>query len=72
MGRVVAGIGSGGIFSGVCAHSFPYTIISEPHAEDDTSQAILIIAASAALEKRPIYNGMLGSMYAFASVAGLL
>lgn len=50
MGRVVAGIGSGGIFSG----------------------AILIIAASAPLAKRPIFNGLLGSMYAIASVAGPL
>lgn len=50
MGRVVAGIGSGGIFSG----------------------AVLIIAATVPLAKRPIYNGMLGGMYAIASVAGPL
>ena len=50
MGRVVQGIGAGGIFSG----------------------AILIIAASTPLEKRPIFNGLLGSMFAVASVAGPL
>lgn len=41
LGRAVAGIGSGGIFSG----------------------AVLAIAASTPLEKRPIFNGLLGSMY---------
>nr|WNS47930.1 CapO [Capnodium sp. TTI-000886] len=48
MGRVVAGIGSGGIFLG----------------------AILAIAASTPLETRPIFNGLLGAMYAVASIAG--
>lgn len=50
MGRVVQGIGAGGIFSG----------------------AILIIAAATPLEKRPNFNGLLGSMFAIASVAGPL
>ncbi|KAG8629913.1 hypothetical protein KVT40_001532 [Elsinoe batatas] len=50
MGRVVAGIGSGGIFSG----------------------ALLIVAQNLPLQQRPIYNGMLGSMYAISSVAGPL
>lgn len=50
MGRVVQGIGAGGIFSG----------------------AILIIAATTPLQKRPIVNGLLGSMFAIASVAGPL
>ena len=50
MGRVVQGIGAGGIFSG----------------------AILILAAATTLEKRPIFNGLLGSMFAIASVAGPL
>ncbi|KAF2230548.1 MFS general substrate transporter [Viridothelium virens] len=50
MGRAVAGIGSGGIFSG----------------------ATLIIANSIPLNQRPIYNGVLGGMYAIASVAGPL
>lgn len=50
MGRVVQGIGAGGIFSG----------------------AILIIAAATPLEKRPIFNGLLGPMFAIASVTGPL
>ncbi|KAF2773334.1 MFS general substrate transporter [Teratosphaeria nubilosa] len=50
MGRVVAGMGSGGIYSG----------------------AILAIAAFAPHDKLPIYNGLLGAMYAIASVAGPL
>ncbi|TKX25777.1 MFS transporter-like protein 32 [Elsinoe australis] len=50
MGRVIAGIGSGGIFSG----------------------ALLIVAQNLPLQQRPIYNGMLGSMYAISSVAGPL
>ncbi|PNS21562.1 hypothetical protein CAC42_921 [Sphaceloma murrayae] len=50
MGRVIAGIGSGGIFSG----------------------ALLIVAQNVPLQQRPIYNGMLGSMYAISSVAGPL
>ncbi|KXT06987.1 hypothetical protein AC578_7252 [Pseudocercospora eumusae] len=50
MGRVVAGIGSGGIFAG----------------------AVLVIAAIVPLEKRSIFNGLFGAMYAVASVAGPL
>ena len=50
LGRVVQGIGAGGIFSG----------------------AVLIIAAATPLEKRPIFNGLLGAMFAIASVAGPL
>ncbi|KAH7094398.1 major facilitator superfamily domain-containing protein [Paraphoma chrysanthemicola] len=50
LGRVVAGIGSGGIFSG----------------------ATLIVAEFKPLNERPIYNGILGAMYAIASVAGPL
>ncbi|KAL6705698.1 hypothetical protein ACN47E_006487 [Coniothyrium glycines] len=50
MGRVIAGIGSGGIFSG----------------------ATLIVAEFKPLQERPIYNGVLGAMYAIASVAGPL
>ncbi|EMC93670.1 hypothetical protein BAUCODRAFT_75853 [Baudoinia panamericana UAMH 10762] len=50
MGRVVAGIGSGGVFVG----------------------AILIIANTVPLAKRPIFNGVFGAMFAIASVAGPL
>jgi MFS family permease len=35
-------------------------------------QALLIIAAHVPLKKRPIYNGVLGAMYAIASVVGPL
>ncbi|KAM0713932.1 hypothetical protein Q7P37_010895 [Cladosporium fusiforme] len=50
MGRVLAGFGSAGLFSG----------------------ALLIVAAQVPLEKRPIYNGIFGAMYAIASVVGPL
>ncbi|KAF7185402.1 MFS-type efflux pump MFS1 [Pseudocercospora fuligena] len=50
MGRVVAGIGSGGIFAG----------------------AVLVIAALVPLDKRSIFNGLFGAMFAVASVAGPL
>lgn len=50
MGRVIQGIGAGGILSG----------------------GTLIIAAIFPLDKRPMFQGALGSMYALASVAGPL
>ncbi|GAB1217404.1 hypothetical protein ATERTT37_006643 [Aspergillus terreus] len=50
IGRAIAGIGSGGLFSG----------------------GIIIIAQSIPLERRPIYTGMLSSMFGVASVAGPL
>ncbi|KAF2717068.1 MFS general substrate transporter [Polychaeton citri CBS 116435] len=36
------------------------------------NKAILAIAASTPLEKRPVYNGLLGTMYAVGSIAGPL
>ena len=50
IGRAVAGLGSGGIFTG----------------------AILIVANTVPLRKRPIYTGLIGGMYGIASVAGPL
>ncbi|GES63161.1 MFS toxin efflux pump [Aspergillus terreus] len=50
IGRAIAGIGSGGLFSG----------------------GVIIIAQSIPLERRPIYTGMLSSMFGVASVAGPL
>lgn len=50
IGRAIAGVGSGGLFSG----------------------AILIIAKSVPLSKRPVYIGMMGAMFGIASVAGPL
>ncbi|OLN93250.1 putative HC-toxin efflux carrier TOXA 22 [Colletotrichum chlorophyti] len=50
MGRVIAGLGSAGIFSG----------------------ALIILAYSVPLEKRPIYTGLINSMWGISSVAGPL
>ncbi len=36
------------------------------------SGALIILAYSVPLEKRPIYSGLIGSMYGIASVAGPL
>ncbi|KAL4890731.1 major facilitator superfamily domain-containing protein [Aspergillus ambiguus] len=50
LGRSIAGIGAGGLFSG----------------------GVIILAQAIPLERRPIYTGMLTSMFGVASVAGPL
>ncbi|KAJ7618239.1 major facilitator superfamily domain-containing protein [Mycena rosella] len=50
VGRAIAGVGCGGIFSG----------------------ALIIVAHSAPLPKRPMFTGLIGTMYGVASVAGPL
>lgn len=50
IGRAIAGLGCGGIFSG----------------------ALVILAHSVPLRKRPMYTGLIGAMYGIASVAGPL
>lgn len=67
-GRLIAGIGSGGLFTGVS--------VTEKRNMADTdkssTQALLMIANTVPLAKRPIYNGIFGGMYAVASIAGPL
>ena len=50
VGRAIAGLGSGGIFSG----------------------ALITVAKTVELSKRPIFFGLIGGMYGIASVAGPL
>lgn len=50
IGRAIAGLGCGGIFSG----------------------ALIILAHSVPLRKRPMYTGLIGAMFGIASVAGPL
>lgn len=62
LGRVVAGIGTGGIFSGVS------TVVVRLRCCRLILivKATLVIASSIPLNERPIYNGILGAMSVFA------
>jgi hypothetical protein len=77
MGRVLAGIGAGGLFSGVSKiiyQSPPSPLLADVlfSFRFPRTKALLLIAASVPLEKRAIYSGLFGAIYALASVVGPL
>jgi MFS family permease len=71
LGRAIAGVGSGGITSGIV--SFPCLSTTSLIATNErTSPQIVIITYAVPLQKRPKYQGFFGAVFGISSTIGPL